>query len=327
MEKFKLGILGTGWIADKMAITVAGMPEVELYAVASRNKETAEKFAVEHGATKSFGSYEELVEDPEVELIYIATPHSHHYDNAMLCLSHHKPVLCEKAFTATAWQAEEVIAKAHEENVFITEAIWTRYMPLSKTIIETMNSGIIGTPKMVSANLCYPNIDRPRMYLPELAGGALLDLGVYCLNFAAMAFGSDIVKSVSSCVMTDTGVDSQNNINLHYTNDRFAVLTSSNLVKSDRRGLISGDHGHIIVDNINNPERMIVVDDDYQVIKTVECPKKITGYEYQVYASMEAIRAGKIECPDMPHAETLRIMHQMDDLRKEWGVKYPWDRF
>lgn len=327
MENFRLGIIGTGWIADQMANTVKGMNGVELYAVASRKLETAQAFQSRYGVTKAYGSYEEMVSDDNVQLVYVATPHSHHYENVMLCLDHKKPVLCEKAFTATAWQAEEIIERAHKENIFITEAIWTRYMPLSKTIKETVDSGIIGTPKMISANLCYPNIDKPRMYLPELAGGALLDLGVYTLNFAAMIFGTDIEKTVSTAMMTDTGVDSQNNITLHYTNDRMSVLTSSNLVKSDRQGIISGDKGHIIVENINNPERMTIVDNDYQVIKVVDCPKKVTGYEYQVYASMEAIRAGKIECPDMPHEETIRIMRQMDELRKEWGVRYPWDRW
>lgn len=326
MEKFKLGIIGTGWIADQMAKTIAGMDEVELYAVASRNIKTAQKFQAAHGVTKAYGSYEEMVQDDLVQLVYVATPHSHHYDNVMLCFDYKKPVLCEKAFTATAWQAEEIIERAHKENIFVTEAIWTRYMPLSKTINETIESGIIGTPKMISANLCYPNIDKPRMYLPELAGGALLDLGVYTLNFAAMIFGSDIEKTISTCMLTETGVDSQNNITLHYTDDRMAVLTSSNLVKSDRQGIISGEKGHIIVENINNPQSLTIVDNDYQVVKTIKCPKQITGYEYQVYASMEAIRAGKIECADMPHEETLRIMRQMDELRKEWNVLYPWDR-
>lgn len=326
MTKFKLGILGTGWIADQMAKTVNGTADIELYAVASRKIETAEAFQKTHNATKAYGSYEELVSDPEVQLVYIATPHSHHYENVMLCLDHKKPVLCEKAFTATAWQAEEIIERAHRENIFVTEAIWTRYMPLSKTIKETVDSGIIGTPKMVSANLCYPNISKPRMYLPELAGGALLDLGVYVLNFAAMIFGTDIQSTTSSCMLTDTGVDSQNSIVLHYSGDRMAVLFSSNLVKSDRQGIISGDKGHIIVENINNPESMTIVDNDYQVIKKIPCPKKVTGYEYQVYSSIAAINAGKIECDEMPHAETLRIMHQMDELRKEWGVKYPWDK-
>lgn len=326
MEKFKLGIIGTGWIADQMAKTVNGMNEVELYAVASRNIETARKFQESHGVTKAYGSYEDLVKDEAVELVYIATPHSHHYENVMLCLDYKKPILCEKAFTATAWQAEEIIERAHKENVFITEAIWTRYMPLSKTINETIESGIIGMPKVITANLCYPNIERPRMYLPELAGGALLDLGVYTLNFAAMIFGTDIEKTVSSCMLTDTGVDSQNSIILHYSGKRMAVLTSSNYVKSDRQGIISGDKGHIIIENINNPQSMTIVDNDYQVIKTVKCPKQITGYEYQVYASMEAIREGKIECNDMPHEETIRIMRQMDELRKEWNVRYPWDK-
>ncbi len=326
MEKFKLGIIGTGWIADQMAKTVNVMKDVELYAVASRNIETAIKFQKLHGVTKAYGSYAELVKDDNVQLVYVATPHSHHYDNVMLCFDYRKPVLCEKAFTATAWQTEEIVERAHKENIFVTEAIWTRYMPLSKTICETVTSGIIGSPKLLTANLCYPNIEKPRMYLPELAGGALLDIGVYTLNFAAMVFGTDIERTVSSCMMTNTRVDSQNNITLHYSGERMAVLTSSNFVKSDRQGIISGEKGHIIVENINNPQSMTIVDNDYQVIKNVRCPKQITGYEYQVYASIEAIRSGKIECSDMPHEETIRIMRQMDELRKEWNVRYPWDK-
>ena len=327
MEKIRVGIIGAGWIAHKMAQALAPLSDAKVLAIASRSEQKAREFADEYGIERAYGSYEELVSDPDVDLVYVATPHSHHYPHARLALEHDKPVLVEKAFTANAREAEELLRIAKERKVFITEAIWTRYMPLSKTIKETVDSGIIGTPKMISANLCYPNIDKPRMYLPELAGGALLDLGVYTLNFAAMIFGTDIEKTVSTAMMTDTGVDSQNNITLHYTNDRMAVLTSSNLVKSDRQGIISGDKGHIIVENINNPERMTIVDNDYQVIKVVDCPKKVTGYEYQVYASMEAIRAGKIECPDMPHEETIRIMRQMDELRKEWDVRYPWDRW
>lgn len=326
---FKVGILGTGWIAEKMAITINGMHtdrHIEAYAVASRSQEKADKFAKEWKFAKAYGSYEALVNDENVDLVYIATPHSEHYDNAMLCLNAGKPILVEKAFTACAWQAEEIIRVAHEKKIFVTEAIWTRYMPFSKTINDLALSGFIGEPKVLTANLCYPNIDLPRMYRPELAGGALLDLGVYTLNFAAMVFGTDIKSTVSSAIMTETGVDASSSIILNYSDGRQAILTSSNLVKSDRHGIISGSKGHIVVDNINNPNHFDVYTDDYKLVRSEDCPKQITGYEYQVYACKEAIEQGLIESPYMPHEETIRIMKQMDALRKEWGVKYPWDK-
>ncbi|MCF0190304.1 MAG: Gfo/Idh/MocA family oxidoreductase [Marinilabiliaceae bacterium] len=325
----RIGILGTGWIAEKMARTISGMDEergIQLFAVASRSLDKARLFATQWNIPKAFGSYDELASDKEVDLIYVATPHSEHFNNVMMAMQHEKAVLCEKAFTACAWQTEEILSYAHQHKVFVTEAIWTRYMPFSQEIVNHVNSGIIGTPKMLTANLCYPNISKPRMHRPDLAGGALLDLGVYTLNFAAMIFGTDIVSSVSTAILTDTGVDASNTIVLNYSNNRQAVLSSSNLVKSDRQGIISGDKGHIIVDNINNPNHIDIVGNDYQKIASFDCPKQITGYEYQVYACADALSKGLIESPFMPHNETLRIMRQMDDLRAQWGVRYPWDK-
>lgn len=325
MTTFKIGIIGTGWIAERMAETLTGMEGVERFAVASRTQEKADSFAKQWGFNRSYGSYEALANDGDIDLVYIATPHSHHYDNVKMCLLAGRNVLCEKAFTANARQAEELIALAHERNIFLTEAIWTRYQPFRKTISELIDSGIIGKVHQLSANLCYPNIDKPRMYLPELAGGALLDIGVYALNFAAMFFGSDYKIVSSSCQLTDTGVDSTNTMTLHWADGRMGVLWSSNLVRSDRQGVMSGEKGHIIIENINNPQSATVVDNDYNTIKVVKCPPQITGYEYQVYESMECIRKGEIESPCMPHAETIRIMKDMDSLRQAWGVKYSWD--
>jgi len=322
---FNIAIIGTGWIAEKMAITVQGMPEAEIYAVVSRTPERARWFAGEWNIPKAYASKEEMLEDPNVDLVYIATPHSEHYEEARICLSAHKPVLCEKAFTATAWQAEELLRISKEKNVFITEAIWTRYMPLSKTINEVIESGIIGKPVMLTANLGYPNYAKDRMVNPGLAGGALLDLGVYTLNFASMILGSDIEKIVSSCTLTDTKVDAQNSITLIYKSGAMAVLSSSNFAKTDRQGIVSGEKGHLIVENINNPQKVTVFGEDYQVVSEYTCPPQITGYEYQVYACMEALRNRWTESPYMPHAETLRIMKLMDGLRKEWGVRYPAD--
>ena len=320
-KPLKLGILGTGWIADKMAVTLAGMNCATSYAVASRSKEKAENFAKKYSFSKAYGSYEELADDPQVDLIYIATPHSHHFENSKMCLLKGKPVLCEKAFTVNAEEAEELIKISKEKHVFLAEAIWTRYQPMRKMISDAVESGVIGTPKMLSANLCYPNIAMQRMYDPMLAGGALLDLGVYVLNFAAMFFGSDIKNVSSHCIKYPTGIDAQESITLEYNDGKIAVLSSSLIVKSDRQGIISGDKGFIIVENVNNPQSFSVYDEDYKLVEKVNCPPQITGYEYQVECCKRAIEEGRTEPVEMPHAETLRIMRQMDSLRKEWGVK------
>ncbi len=322
-----VGILGTGWIAEKMAITLAGMEGYECLAVASRTQAHADAFAAKYGITRAYGSYKELVKDNDVELVYIATPHSFHYEHARLCIEYGKPVLCEKAFTANAREAEALLNFAESRKVFITEAIWTRYMPLSLKVIELVRQGVIGHPYTLTANLCYPVSGKERMQRPELAGGALLDLGVYALNFAAMIYGDDIERTVSACTKTDTGMDDQESITQFFSNRRMAVLNSSMYPRSDRKGVISGDKGYIIVENINNPEVARVYDLDYRLTAEYPAPPQITGYEYQVAASFEAMEQGLPESPYMPHCETLRIMRIMDELRREWGVEFPNDRF
>ncbi|MCQ2976116.1 MAG: Gfo/Idh/MocA family oxidoreductase [Bacteroidales bacterium] len=318
---FKVGILGTGWIADKMANTLAGMKNAQAYAVASRTLEKAEKFANQFSIPKYYGSYEELAKDPNVDLVYVATPHSHHFEQTKMCLLKGKAVLCEKAFTVNAQQAKELIEISETQKVFLAEAIWTRYQPMRQMISDAINSGIIGKPLMLTANLCYPNIAQERMYNPQLAGGALLDLGVYVLNFADMFFGNDIKSTSSHCIKYHTGVDIQESITLEYNDGRIAILSSSQLAKSDRQGIISGTEGFIIVENVNNPQSYSIYDFDYKLVKTVKCPPQITGYEYQVYSCMKAISEGKIEPDEFKHTDIMRIMKQMDSLRAEWGVK------
>ena len=287
MERFKVGIIGAGHIARKMAHTLRDMEGVEPYAVASRNQENAEGFASEWGFTRAYGSYEDLADDPEVQLIYIATPHSHHFEQARMCLEKGKPVLCEKAFTANAEQAETLIRLSKEKQVFLTEAIWTRYMPFSETLRELVDGGTI--------------------------------------NFARMLFGSEITGITSACVKGETGVDLQSSITFVYRNHRMAVLQMTAFCANDRQGVISGDKGYIIVDNINNPQLAVVYSVNHEEVARYTCPPQITGFEYQVQASIDAIREGKIETPCMPHAETLHIMQMLDDLRSEWGVRYPMD--
>ncbi|MDE7028469.1 MAG: Gfo/Idh/MocA family oxidoreductase [Lachnospiraceae bacterium] len=322
----RIGIMGTGNIAGVMANTVRKMKSVKCYGVASRSEERAQQFASEYGIKVAYTSYEEMMLDSKIDLIYIATPHSEHYANMKLCIENGKNVLCEKSFTANAKQAEEILSLAKEKGVLVAEAMWVRYMPMLTTIKGILNSGIIGEPTMLTANLGYSIADKKRLTDPALAGGALLDLGVYTLNFAAMMFGRDVDKLESSCVLTDTGVDASESITLTYKDGKMAVLNATMNGLSDRRGVIYGPKGYIAIENINNFSSVTVYDTSYKAVKSVKAPKQITGYEYEVYSCMEAIEKGEKECWEMPHQETLRIMKQMDELRAQWGVVFPFEQ-
>jgi len=323
---FRIGIIGAGWIAEKMAEAIAPSADMEVYAIASRSLEKAEEFAERWNICKAYGSYEEMVSDSNVDLVYIATPHSHHFQHAMLALEHGKPVLVEKAFTANAAEAEELINTARSKGIFITEAIWTRYMPLSHKVKEIMESGVIGEPRVLTATLCYMMEFKERIVRADLCGGALLDLGVYSLNFARMYFGTDIIRTVSNCHIGPSGMDMQESISLSYADGKMANLQSGALCLNDRQGIISGTEGYIRVDNINCPE-VVEVYRNYELVGRYTKPEDmVNGYEYQVIECRRCIEEGLLESPMMPHEETISIMKQMDDLRNEWGVRYPMDK-
>ena len=319
----KIGILGAGNISRKVAPALVALPEIECYAVASRDLKKAQFFAEEFGFAKAYDSYEALLSDPAVELVYVATPHSHHYEHMLLCLEHGKNVICEKAFTMNAQQAKKICAAAKERGLYAAEAIWTRYMPSRKMIQELLDSGIIGKPNTLTANLSYVISGVRRIYDPALAGGALLDIGVYGLNFALMHFGSDIVRVESSVTKMDTGVDGMEVITLHYRDGRMAVLTHSVYCRSDRMGIIHGDKGYLVVENINNPQSIQVFDTEDRLLARYTVPEQVNGYEYEFAEAVRCITEGKPEADSMPHADTIEVMELMDSLRKSWGVVYP----
>ena len=326
-----IAILGCGSIAYAMAKTLRMMrdqgEEVRLYAAASRDKAKAEAFCKSEGFEVAYGSYEEMADDPNVDLVYIASPHSHHGEHMKLCVSRGKAVLCEKAFTANAQQAREALALAKEKNVLVAEAIWTRYMPSRKIIHDLIAAGELGELRVLEANLHYPIEHIHRIRVPELAGGALLDVGVYPINFCSMFFGNDYVKIDSSVQLMETGVDRQESMTLYYADGRMASLSAGTTCRSDRRCLIAGTKGFLTVDNVNNPLRITLykAEEDFAIPHDIPVPQQLTGYEYQVRACMEAMKKGEIECPDMPHSESIRVMEIMDELRAQWGVKYPFE--
>lgn len=326
MKQMNMAILGAGKIAGTMAKTMSEMKWINSYAIASRSAEKAENFAKEYGVEKAYGSYEEMVKDPEVELVYVASPHSHHYEHIRLCLEHGKHVLCEKAFTVNEAQAREVFALAKEKNLLLTEAMWVRYLPMARTLQDVIRSGEIGTVSTVTANLYYLIDGVERIQNPALAGGALLDVGVYTLTFASLVMGDEI-ESIRACgVKTETGVDAQNSIAIFYKDGGMAQLCSGVMSVSDRKGMIYGSKGYIIVENINNFECIRVYDVSRKLIAEYPCPPQISGYEYEVMACVEAIRNGWTECPQMPHEQTLEIMRQMDEIRRQLGVSYPFEQ-
>ncbi len=318
----KMAILGAGAIANKMAATITKMDEVEAYAIAARDLDRAQAFAEAYGFTKAYGSYEEMLADEAVDLVYVAVPHSHHYKMTKLCLEAGKHVLCEKAFMVNAEQARDVLDLAKSKKLLLTEAIWTRYMPSRKIIDDIIARGEIGEVTSLTANLGYELSQIKRIWDPALAGGALLDVGVYLVNFARMVFGEDMT-SVSSYAVFKDGVDMIDSIVMTFEGGKTATMQCNVNAVLNRTGCIFGTKGYLEITNINNPEEIKVYNEEYQAVRTYAVPEQITGYEYEVEACVRAIESGSLECPQMPHAETIQVMEIMDGIRKSWGYEIP----
>lgn len=325
MKKRNVGILGAGNIANYMANTLVHMNAVVPYAVAAREKERAEGFAARYGIQKAYGSYREMIGDPAVDLIYIATPHSHHAEHMRQCLEGGKHVLCEKAFTSTAKEAREVFALAKQKGLLVTEAIWPRYMPMARTIRDFLASGKIGKIHSMTCNLGYPVAHVKRLREPSLAGGALLDVGVYTMHFASLVMGNDVKDVASAAVMNEKGVDLQGCAALTYGGGRMANVFFSVLCATDRIGAIHGEEGYALIGNINNFEYLRVYNRDHELIEETLRAPQITGFEYEVRAAMDAIERGALECAEATHADTLFVMELMDSIRHGWGMWYPWE--
>lgn len=333
----KLGVLGTGYVATKMAEAINYLETnsmgVEAYAVASRSKGKAELFAKKHHFKKSYGSYEDLVNDPDVDLIYVATPHSEHFENAKLCIENGKPVLVEKAFTSNAKQASILISLAEEKGVLLVEAMWTRFLPAVRIIKEWIAVGRIGEVECVEAEFSQPISHIERLQNPNLAGGALLDLGIYSLTFADLFLDGNIIDTKSHCIQFKTGVDASDWVNLTYTSGQKAYLKTSIVAPLKNEGYIYGSKGFIRVQNLNDMIQLDVFDHSWQLQESLVPPMLANGYEYQVLACKKALKTKpRLEgnrniwqCEEMPHSKTLSMMEQLDLLRESFGVTYPFE--
>ena len=318
-----VAFLGAGKIAHKLAETFLGLPEMfNLYSVASRDIEKAIDFKEKYHFENAYDSYEEMLKDDNIDLVYISTVISLHKDHIMLCLKHNRPVLVEKSFTNNANEALEVINYAKGHQIFLAEAIWTRYMSSRNIINSLLLSNAIGEIYYIEANLGYEIRDIERLYSKELGGGAMKDVGVYPLNFIDM-FTNSKVKSIKvDKKLLETGVDETCSVNLIYENGVIAHFFTTLNNATSRDGFIYGKEGFIKVININNPERIEIYRHDDKshnysdLISTLNIKYDINGYEYQLIETYNSLIEGKKENPSMKLDESLKIMELIDKILK-----------
>lgn len=324
MDKIRWGILSTGKIAAKFAEGLAVLPDAELVAVGSRTSAAAEAFGARYGISRRHGSYEALAADPDVDVIYIGTPHPLHKENSLLALQHGKAVLCEKPFTLNAAEAAEVIALAREKRLFLMEAMWMRYIPAIVKVRELLAAGAIGEVRLVAADFGFRAEFDPqsRLFAPELGGGALLDVGIYPLSLAYMVLGAPAHVTGLAHLGT-TGVDEQSAFLLRYPAGQLAVLYGANRLETPVEATMMGTAGRIRIHSpMHHPTRLTLIRSGHEE-ELLEVPMIGNGYNYEAAEVMRCLRAGELESPVMPLAETLAIMQTMDQLRAQWGLKYP----
>jgi dihydrodiol dehydrogenase / D-xylose 1-dehydrogenase (NADP) len=319
------GIMGPGKIAKKLAEAIEGTEGTELYAIASHSKDRAKAFSEEFSVQKIYGSYEELVEDPAVDVIYIANLKTQHFESAKLALLNKKAVLLEKPLTINAEQAEELIVIARQENVFLMEAMWMKFNPNIIKLKELINEGSIGQVKKIDADFSFECEPDSVLRLPEFGGGALLDLGIYPITFANWIIGRNPDKITSQCLLTSTGVDGTDSVTFEWNTGEKAELTFGIESLRTMCATVTGTEGYIEVLPPFHGAQVICLHHS-QGTEEISFPFRINGYEYEVEEVMRCLDMGMTESLLMPLDETLNTMKLMDGFRSEWGVVFPGEK-
>jgi predicted dehydrogenase len=318
------GILGPGNIATKFAEGLQSADDAELIAVGSRSADRADAFADRFGAPKRHASYDALVEDPDVDAIYVATPHPYHKQNSIACLEAGKAVLCEKPFTINRAEAEAVVNVARREGVFLMEAMWTRCLPVMQQVREWIADGAIGDVRMVTADFGYrvgQVNPESRIFSPHLGGGGLLDVGIYPISFARMIFGRPSTAIASRAEIGTTGVDEQAAIILDYDGG-MAICACAVRTTTTQRAEVIGTSGRITIHPPfwRGSEATLVSDGEEETVKR---PYKGNGYTHEAEEVGRCLRSGELESPLLPLDETVELMGTLDEIRAQWGLKYP----
>ncbi len=319
------GILATGAIAHKFADALAVVPDAELSAVGSRAQHTADAFGDEFAIPRRHDTYQALAEDPEVDAIYVSSPHPMHHDHTQLCLNAGKPVLCEKPFALNAREAESMIQCARDRGLFLMEAMWTRYLPAIVQVRQWLADDAIGDVRLVMADFGFRANFNPegRLLNPELGGGALLDIGVYIVSLASMVYGREPVEITALADIGSTGVDEQTTMAFRYDTGAMAALSCAVRTDTPRKASILGTEGSIhiptpfydsetVVLNVSGEEPVVVAPDRVE-----------NGFKYEIEEVGRCLREGLKESPSLPLDETLAIVRILDAVRAEIGLKYP----
>lgn len=330
MKQVKWGIVGTGNICAQFAQGLQVVEHAQIYAVASRSLENATTFAQRFDIAKPYGSYQDMAKDADIDIVYIGTPHPQHYENVMLFLEAGFAVVCEKPLGVNAAQTEKMIAKAREKNVFFLEGMWTRFFPAFQKGLEWVRSGRIGEPKMIQATFGYDGSAHKEQwrFSHDMAGGSLLDVGIYPLALTFAMFGADPVE-VSTTACIQNGVDEYNTFTFTYADGRIAIASDAIGIKLQNSVFIGGSKGAVLFgDGWWHPSRVEFTPADEMVAgaspdhEVFDQPYTASGFEFEAKAVQQYYLEGRKEAPEMPLDETLAIAQMMDRLRKAWPLAY-----
>lgn len=319
MKKLRVGVMGLGRIFSRVMTDFHNADICELYAVAARDIGRARDAAAKYGAKRAFGSYEELVECPEVDLVYVATPHSLHRSHTLMCLNGGKHVLCEKAFAMNGREARDMIGAAREKGLFLMEAMWTRFMPAMEKLRQLHSAGELGELRHITADFGYAAEYEPksRIFDPALGGGALMDVGIYPLSICSMLLGADAENIQSQCVLAPSGVDARTSMQLRYASGATAQLMSAIDVKGTSRMTIYASKATVEIPDFWHATRLIINGEE------IKFPDENEGHHHQFVHAAEMIASGRTESSIMPPDETIRLMDIMTGVRLANGVIYP----
>ena len=325
MERaIRWGILGAGNIAHLFAEGLSILSDAKLIAVGSRSREKATKFAGKFDIPKLHGSYVDLANDPDVDVIYVATPHPFHKEHSILCLEAGKAVLCEKPLAVNAQEVGEMIECARKSGKFLMEAMWTRFLPVMVKVREWLVEEAIGEVRMFTADFGFRSGWNPegRLLNPNLAGGALLDVGVYNVAMASMVLGKQPSRITGMAHIGATGVDEQSAMVLGYDEGQLAILSCAIRTSTPREARILGTEGTIHIPGFWHATSA-TLDVSGKDAEQIEIPLDGNGYNYEAIEVMHCLRAGKLESDIMTLDESFSIMETMDKIRAHWGLKYP----
>ena len=324
-RKISWGIIGTGGIAKKFAEALQILPEADLIAVGSRAADTAKKFAEAFNIPHRHSSYTELANDPDIDVVYIATPHPFHMENTILCLKASKAVLCEKPFALNVGQVQQMISTARGKKLFLMEAMWTRFLPIIAKVREWLEQDLIGPVRLLQADFGFRGEWNPkgRLFNPELAGGALLDVGVYTVALASMVYGQPPARITSLTHLGSTDIDEQSAMLLGYEDGQLAVLSCAIRTQTPQQAVIVGTKGTIRIHSPFWCATTATISIEGKEDETIKIPFECNGFEYEVTEVMRCLQAGKPESDIMPLDESLSIVKTMDEIRAQWGLKYP----